>query len=78
MISDADLLLSVITAVYGMGSWKLVHFIRYLPQITPEELDRMKALNLKTKKDLEEQTASGQFLQGNGPSAARTDSGHHH
>lgn len=61
-----------------MGSWKLVHFIRHLPQITPEELDRMKALNPKTKKDLEEQTASGQFLQKNGTSAARTDSGHHH
>jgi len=61
-----------------MGSWKLVHFIRHLPRITPEELDQMKALNPKTKKDLEEQTASGQFLQGNGTSAARTDSGHHH
>ena len=61
-----------------MGSWKLVHFIRHLPQLTPEELDQMKALNPKTKKELEEQTASGQFLQGNGPSAARTVSGHHH
>ncbi len=61
-----------------MGSWKLVHFIRHLPQITPEELDQMKTLNPKTKKDQEEQTASGQFLQGNGTSAARTDNGHHH
>ncbi|MGZ8375269.1 MAG: c-type cytochrome [Nitrospira sp.] len=61
-----------------MGSWKLVHFIRHLPQITLEELGQMKALNPKTKKDLKEQTASGQFLQGNGTSAARTDGGHHH
>ena len=61
-----------------MGSWKLVHFIRHLPQITPEELDQMKALNPKTKKDLEEKTASDQFLQGNGIAAAQTDSGHHH
>lgn len=61
-----------------MGSWKLVHFIRHLPQITPEELDQMKTLNPKTKKDQEEQTASGQFLQGNGTSAARTDNGHNH
>ena len=29
------------------GSWKLVHFIRHLPQLTPEELDQMKALNPK-------------------------------
>jgi cytochrome c len=61
-----------------MGSWKLVHFIRHLPHLTPEELDQMKALNPKTKKDLEEEAASVQFLQGDGAAAAPTDSGHHH
>ena len=61
-----------------MGSWKLVHFIRHLAQLTPEELDQMKALNPTTKKDLEEKTASDQFLQGNGIAAAQTNSGHHH
>jgi cytochrome c len=61
-----------------MGSWKLVHFIRHLPQLTPEELDQMKALNPKTKKDLEEEAAFDQFLQGDDAAAARTDSGHHH
>ena len=61
-----------------LDSWKLVHFIRHLPQLTPEELDRMKALNPKTKKDLEEEAAFGQFLQGDDATAARTDSGHHH
>ena len=60
------------------ASWKLVHFIRHLPQLTPEELDQMKALNPKTKKDLEEEAAFGQFLQGNDAAAARTDSGQHH
>lgn len=60
-----------------MGSWKLVRFIRHLSHITPEELDQMKTLNPKTKKDLEGQTASGQFLQGKGTSAARTDNAHH-
>lgn len=59
-------------------SWKLVHFIRHLPQLTPEELDQMKALNPKTQKDLEEEAAFGQFLQGDDAAAARTDSGHHH
>ena len=59
-------------------SWKLVHFIRHLPQLTQEELDQMKALNPKTKKDLEEEAAFGQFLQGNDAAAARIDSGHHH
>ncbi len=59
-------------------SWKLVHFIRHLPQLTPEELGRMKALNPKTKHDLEEEAAFGEFLQGNDAAAAKTDRGHHH
>jgi hypothetical protein len=37
------------------SSWKLVHFIRHLPYLTPEELDQMKTLNPKTKKDLEKE-----------------------
>lgn len=59
-------------------SWKLVHFIRHLPQLTTDELDQMKVLNPKTKKDLEEEAAFGEFLQGNDAAAAKTDSGHHH
>ena len=59
-------------------SWKLVHFIRHLPQLTPEELDQMEALNPKTKNDREEEAAFSQFLQGDDAAAARTDSGHHH
>jgi cbb3-type cytochrome c oxidase subunit III len=59
-------------------SWKLVHFIRQLPRLTSDELDQMKALNPKTKKDLEEEAAFSQFLQGDDAAAARTDSGHHH
>ena len=61
-----------------LDSWKLVHFVRHLPQLTPEELEQMKALNPMTKKDLEEEAAFGQFLQGDDAAAARTDSGHHH
>jgi mono/diheme cytochrome c family protein len=61
-----------------LDSWKLVHFIRHLPQLTQEELDQMKALNPKTKKDLEEEAAFDRFLQGDDAAAARTDSGHHH
>ena len=61
-----------------LDSWKLVHFIRHLPQLTSEELDQMKGLNPKTKKDLEEEAAFDQFLQGNDAAAARTESDHHH
>jgi mono/diheme cytochrome c family protein len=59
-------------------SWKLVHFIRHLPQLTPEELEQMKTFNPKTKHDLEEEAAFGQFLQGEDGAAARTETGHHH
>ena len=59
-------------------SWKLVHFIRHLPQLTPEELGQMKELNPKTRKDLEEEASFGEFLQGNDAAAARIDRGHHH
>ncbi|HEY6640140.1 MAG TPA: c-type cytochrome [Nitrospiraceae bacterium] len=60
------------------ASWKLVHFIRHLPKLTPEELERMKALNPKTRHDLEEEAAFDQFLQGDDGAAARTKAGHHH
>jgi mono/diheme cytochrome c family protein len=59
-------------------SWKLIHFIRHLPQLTPDELDQMKALNPKTQNDLEEEAAFGEFLQGSDVAAARIDRGHHH
>ncbi|MCX5723048.1 MAG: c-type cytochrome [Nitrospirae bacterium] len=60
-----------------LDSWKLVHFLRHLPQLTPEELDQMKGLNPKTKKDLTEEAAFDQFLQGN-DLAIQPESGHHH
>jgi mono/diheme cytochrome c family protein len=60
------------------ASWKLVHFIRHLPKLTPKELERMKALNPKTKHDLAEEAAFDQFLQEDDGAAARTKAGHHH
>ena len=51
-------------------SWKLVHFIRHLPKLTPEELDQMKTFNPTTKKDLEEGGSEG--------AAVRTKPDHHH
>ncbi len=49
-----------------IDSWKLVHFIRHLPQLTAEELDEMKSLNPKTKKELEAEAAYDRFLEGTG------------
>lgn len=36
------------TAQSAYGSWGLVHFIRHLPRITPEEIAQMERLNPKT------------------------------
>ncbi len=60
-----------------LDSWKLVHFIRYLPKLTQEELDEMKALNPKTQKERLEEEAFDQFLQGNDAAAGKAE-GHHH
>ena len=61
-----------------LDSWKLVHFIRHLPKLTPEELDQMKALNPRTQKEIEEAAAFDKFLQGDDTAAAQPDSAHHH
>lgn len=45
-----------------VDSWKLVHFIRHLPHVTPEELEEMRALNPKTTKELKEDTEVDRFL----------------
>jgi mono/diheme cytochrome c family protein len=58
-------------------SWKLVHFIRHLPKLTPEELDEMKALNPRTSKEREEEAAFDKFLEGDDAAATKAD-GHHH
>ena len=45
-------------------SWKLVHFIRHLSEITPEEIEEMKELNPKTRKEFEEEEQMRKFLEG--------------
>ncbi len=43
-------------------SWKLVHFIRHLPKITPQELAEMEALNPKTPAEWKEKEEEKKFL----------------
>jgi hypothetical protein len=47
-----------------VDSWKLVHFIRHLPNISVEELARMKGMNPKSKHELDEEEAIRRFLEG--------------
>lgn len=65
-------------------SWALVHLIRRLPQITPEELAEMEALNPKTPEEWEEEREEKAFLQGEdagapaAPPAPAANGEHHH
>lgn len=59
------------------GSWQLVHFIRHLPSLTDEELEEMKGLNPRTKKELEEEALFEQFLEGDDAAAGATGIRHH-
>jgi len=58
-------------------SWKLVHFIRHLPRLSQDELAEMKALNPKTKHELEDEAAAERFLQGE-DEAPSAPSSHRH
>jgi mono/diheme cytochrome c family protein len=46
------------------SSWALVHFIRRLPKLPPEDIERMKALNPKTPAEFREQDEERRFLAG--------------
>lgn len=48
-------------------SWKLVHFIRRLPQLTAEEKAEMEKLNPKSPEDMERQQQEQDFLNGQSP-----------
>ena len=58
-----------------LDSWKLVHFVRHLKELTSEQLKEMAALNPKSPAELEEEKADERFLAGEDlePSAP-----HHH
>jgi len=43
-------------------NWKLVHFIRHLPKITPAEVEQMKAMNPMTQAEMQERKAEDDFL----------------
>ena len=58
------------------ASWHLVHFIRHLPRLTPDELLQMEALNPKAPEDRQEEQDDEDFLNGKNPAPSK--GGHHH
>ena len=49
-----------------IASWHLVHFIRRLPKLTPEELEEMEGLNPKSPAEIRQQIEEERFLKGEG------------
>lgn len=64
------------STVGEQASWKLVHFIRHLPDLSAEEIARMEKLNPKSPDDIARELAEEQFLNGETP--AETPKQHHH
>ena len=61
----------------GQDSWKLVHFIRHLPNLTADEVKAMEKFNPKSRADLEEEKQEEEFLKGNTPTEAPKQHHHH-
>jgi mono/diheme cytochrome c family protein len=53
-------------------SWALVHFIRRLPNLSSEDIERMEALNPKTPAQLKEEDEIRRFLEGDPTDSAPT------
>src|SRR6266852_3462660 len=68
------------TAESAHGSWALVHLIRHLPKITPEELAEMENMNPKTPQEYEEMQQEQEFLAGSnaGEEQSNSEKQHHH
>jgi hypothetical protein len=61
-----------------MDSWRLVAFIRHLPQLTSTEEAEMQRLNPKSPDEIQEERAEEEFLNGNAQSATPATTTHHH
>jgi mono/diheme cytochrome c family protein len=59
-------------------SWKLVRFIRHLPQLTIDEKKEMEKLNPKGPADLEEEEQEQRFLKGESDNDRPNEHQHHH
>jgi mono/diheme cytochrome c family protein len=46
------------------SSWHLVHFIRELPHLTPDQIDQMKTLNPRSPEEIRQQIEEEKFLGG--------------
>ncbi|HEY7442847.1 MAG TPA: c-type cytochrome [Vicinamibacterales bacterium] len=60
------------------ASWHLVHFIRTLPTLTPEQIEQMEALNPRPPDEIRQQIEEERFLKGDGGDPAPPPKPHAH
>lgn len=60
------------------SSWRLVHFIRHLPQITPEEIEQMEAMNPRSPEEIRQEIEAERFLQGDDSAPTEPSQPHGH
>jgi len=46
------------------ATWKLVQFVRHLPKLTGDEIDRMKAMNPRSPEEIRDEIEEQKFLEG--------------
>lgn len=59
-------------------TWNLVHFIRHLKDLTPEQLAEMESLNPKSPADIQEEREDRDFLSGKDTERKSTKGAHQH
>ena len=60
------------------SSWRLVHFIRHLPDVTAEDIERMETLNPKSPEEIRQEIEEERFLQGGDATPAQPTVTHEH
>ena len=59
------------------ASWHLVHFIRHLPQLTNDEVERMETLNPRSPEQVRQEIEAERFLRGDDVAPPRAESPQH-
>ena len=58
-------------------SWALVHFIRRLPKLSPEDIERMEAMNPKSSEEWRQEEEERRFLSGQDAGSSTTSGPEH-
>ena len=60
------------------ASWRLVHFVRYLPHLTPADLTRMEVLNPRSPEEIRQEIEEREFLSDRSGAAPTPSTTHKH